>query len=60
VSLVEWGGKYWGRGFFDPPLNLPPSVCGRCGGLGVVPTSTDEERYDVALPGLPDVLQALP
>jgi hypothetical protein len=47
--FVEWGGKYWERAFFEVPLDLPPGVCGHCGGLGVVPESIDEERYDVAV-----------
>lgn len=48
--LVEWGGKYWGREFFRPPLVLPPGACPHCGGLGVVPEQYDEERYDAAVP----------
>jgi len=48
--FVEWGGKHWGRNFFDPPANAPRGVCVRCGGLGVVPETIDEERYDVAVP----------
>lgn len=47
---VEWGGKLWERGFFNPPLKLSPGTCPNCGGLGVVPESIDEERYDVAVP----------
>ena len=48
--FVEWGGKLWGRGFFEPPLDLPAGTCVQCGGLGVVPEQIDEERYDVAVP----------
>ena len=47
--FVAWGGKFWGRGFFYPPLDLPAGACPRCGGLGVVAESIDEERYDVAV-----------
>lgn len=49
--FVEWGGKLWGRSFFEPSLwePLPPGTCPRCGGLGVVPEQIDEERYDVAV-----------
>jgi hypothetical protein len=46
---VEWNGKNWPRSFFDPPPDLPPEMCGWCGGLGVVPHQIDEERYDVAV-----------
>jgi hypothetical protein len=48
--FVEWEGKLWGRGFFDPPLDLPPGACGWCGDLGVIPEQIDEERFDVAVP----------
>lgn len=47
---VEWGGKYYDRGLFDPPLNPPPGVCPRCGGSGVVAEQIDEDRCDVAVP----------
>ena len=46
---VEWGGKKWGRGFFDPPLHLPRGACRQCGGLGVVAEQLDEEHYEVAV-----------
>ena len=48
--FVEWGGKYWERWFFEPPLDLPKGACPNCGGLGVVAEQIDEERYDVAVP----------
>ena len=47
---VEWGGKHWSASFFDVPYDLPPGLCARCGGLGVVPETIDEERFDVAVP----------
>lgn len=47
---VEWRGTSLPRGLFDPPLDLKPGTCPRCGGLGVVPERIDEEKYDVAFP----------
>jgi len=42
--FVNWRGKHWERGFFDPPPDLPKGTCPQCGVLGVVPEQIDEER----------------
>lgn len=47
---VEWRGRLFGSGLFDmATLDPLPDSCPRCGGLGLVAESIDEERFDVAV-----------
>jgi hypothetical protein len=50
MALVEWKGKLWPAVLFDGTIDAPPGSCGRCGGLGMIRETIDEERHDVMVP----------
>jgi hypothetical protein len=47
---VDWGGRLVPRRIVEPDLSITPGVCRACDGLGAVPETIDEERYDVMVP----------
>ena len=48
--FVTRNGTFVPRVLIDPWPDDDPKVCGACGGLGSVPETIDEERYDVLVP----------
>ena len=47
---VEWDGSLLPSFLFVTWRDEKPGSCPACGGLGVVPVTVDEERFDVAFP----------